>query len=183
MAQPHILAFFVGLPLMSCASTGAAPLRVVDCTQGAYCDVVVETQGSSWSKKDESLYWQGVTSILQEMACGRTLPRGRRVAYVAQDGLSPSSMSCASGRGQVRRVKDRDDANRLLAKGAIDYVVEFERSNASTVRDGVQVPVSASYYGKPRRFDTDPRLEAVDTYVIVKTDKMAEVRLVSRAAL
>ena len=80
-------------------------------------------------------------------------------------------------------MKDRDDANRLLAKGAIDYVVEFERSNASTVRDGVQVPVSASYYGKPRRFDTDPRLEAVDTYVIVKTDKMAEVRLVSRAAL
>jgi hypothetical protein len=142
--------------------------------------VLEERSGSSWSQKHEALYWQGVRSILLEAACGKMVARGRKLAYVAEDELS---VSCASGDKRIRRVKDRDDGNRLLHAGRIDYVVEFERADASAVRGGIQVPLSASYYGKPGRAGTDPRLEEIDTYLIVKTDTMAEVRLVSRAAL
>jgi hypothetical protein len=180
MVRPHLLALFIALPLLSCASSSSKPLRVVDCTQKEYCGVLDERPDASWSKNHEALYWRGVRSILVEMACGRTATRGRKLAYVAEDDLP---VSCASGDAQVRRVKDRSDADRLLSAGRIDFLVEFERANASKVRGGIQLPISASYYGRPRRSGKDSRLEAIYTYLVVQTDKVAEVRLVSRAAL
>ena len=116
---------------------------------------------------------------MHEMACGKMVARGRRLAYVAADDLS---VPCASGPAQIRHVKNRDDGNRLLAAGRIDYVVEFERANASRVRDGIEVPFSAIFYGRTRRKGTDSRLEGMDNYLIVQTDAMSEVRLISRAA-
>jgi len=180
MFRPHLLAFCLALPILSCASTTARPLRVVDCTQGEYCGTFREWAAPSGSNQHEALYWRGVGSILREMACGKIVSRGRKMAYVA-DGELP--VACEHGRAQLHRVKDRDDGNRLLREGRIDYVVEFERANATMVNGGVQVPFSASYYGKPPRRGADSRLEGVDNYLIVETDKMAEVRLVSRAAL
>lgn len=144
-----------------------------------YCGSLDDWPDPSWSKTHEALYRQGVQSILKEMACGKLATRGRRLAYVADADLD---VSCTSDRGQLRHVKDRDDGNRLLAAGRIDYVVEFERANAAAVRGGIEVPLSASFYGKARRTGTDSRLEGMDNYVIVQTDKMAEVRLVSRAS-
>ena len=178
MVRP-LLAFCLALPLVSCASTTAPPMRVVDCTQGEYCGELNDWPGPSWSKRHEALYWQGVRSILQEMACGRIAARGRRLAYVAHDDLS---VSCEAGPTQIRHVKDRDDGNKLLAAGRVDYVVEFDRANAAMVRGGIEVPLSASFYGKARRRGADSQLEGMDTYLIVQTDTMAEVRLVSRAA-
>jgi hypothetical protein len=105
--------------------------------------------------------------------------RGRRLAYVAADDLS---VACAAGPAQIRQVKNRDDADRLLAAGRIDYVVEFERANASRVRDGIEVPLSAIFYGRARKTGTDSRLEGMDNYLIVQTEAMTEVRLISRAA-
>jgi hypothetical protein len=112
------------------------------------------------------------------MACGRVVAWGRKLAYVAQGDLS---VTCSSGRAQIQHVRNRDDGNRLLAAGRIDYVVEFERADASRVRDGIEVPLSASFYGRSRKGRADSRLEGMDNYLIVQTDKMAEVRLVSRA--
>jgi hypothetical protein len=114
---------------------------------------------------------------LQEMGCGKMVSRGRRLAYVAADDLS---ISCVSGPTQVRHVKDRDDGDRLLAAGRIDYVVEFERADASMVRGGIEVPLSATFYGRSRKADS--QLEGMDNYLIVRTDRMAEVRLVSRGS-
>jgi len=178
MVRTH-LAFCLSLLLLSCATTPGRPLRVVDCTQMNYCDSLVDWPDPSWSPKHEALYRQGVQSILQEMACGKRVAKGRRLAYVAADDLS---VPCASGPAQLRHVKDRDDGNRLLAAGRIDYVVEFERANASRIRDGIEVPVSASFYGRTRKAGTDSRLEGMDNYLIVQTEGMAEVRLISRAA-
>lgn len=144
-----------------------------------YCDSLIDWSDPSWSAKHEALYRQGVRSILHEMACGKMVARGRRLAYVAADDLS---VPCASGPAQIRHVKARDDGNRLLAAGRIDYVVEFERANASRVRDGIEVPFSAIFYGRTRRKGTDSRLEGMDNYLIVQTDAMSEVRLISRAA-
>jgi hypothetical protein len=174
-----LLAFCFALLLLSCASPPARPLRFVDCTQMAYCDSLIEWPDPSWSAKHEALYWQGVRSILHEMACGKMVSRGRRLAYVAADDLS---VPCASGPAQIRHVKSRDDGNRLLAAGRIDYVVEFERANASRVSDGIEVPLSASFYGRTRKTGTDSRLEGMDNYLIVQTEAATEVRLVSRAA-
>jgi hypothetical protein len=115
-----------------------------------------------------------------EMACGRMLDRGHRLAYVAEDDLS---VSCAGSHVQIRRVKDREAGNRLLGAGRIDHMVEFERAKASLVRGGIEVPVSASYYGKPGRAGADARLEGIDSYLIVQTETMAEARLVARATL
>jgi len=172
--------FLLGCFSLSCASTGARPLRVVDCTHGDYCDTLHEWPAQSWSSRHEALYQRGVGSILREMACGRLAARGTKLAYVAKDEVK---VPCESSRIQVRRVKDRSDGDRLLKAGRIDYVVEFEKANASMVSGGIEVPVSASYYGKPPRANADSRLEGVGTYLVVETDKMSEVRLVSRAAL
>jgi hypothetical protein len=176
MTRPR-LAFCLVPLLLSCAST-TRPLRFVDCIQAEYCHQVDDWPAPSWSRKHETLYWRGVRSILQEMACGQMATRGRRLAYVARDDLS---VSCASGRSRIHHVKDRDSGNRLLATGQIDYVVEFERSNAAMVRGGIGVPLSASFYGRVRRSGTSSRLEGMANYLAVQTDKMAEVRLVSRA--
>ena len=180
MFRLHVLAFCIGLPLLSCVSTTPPPLRVVDCTQGAYCRTFHEWPERTWSKQHEALYWRGVRSVLREMACGRMVARGRKLAYVADDELS---VSCANSHAQVRHVKDRDDGKRLLNAGRIDYLVEFERADASNVNGGIQVPLSLSYYGRSRKAGADPRLEEVDSYVILQTDTMSEVRLVSKAAL
>ena len=166
------------LPLLSCASASSQSLRLVDCTRAEYCRALKEWSDPFWSKQHEALYAQGVRSILQEMACGKVVTWGRRLAYVARADLS---VSCASGRSQIRYVKDRDDGNKLLAAGRIDYVVEFERADASKIRGGIKIPVSASFYGRARKGRADSRLEGMDNYLIVKTDTMAEVRLVSRA--
>jgi hypothetical protein len=112
------------------------------------------------------------------MACGKMVSRGRRLAYVAADDLS---VPCTPGPAQIQHVKNRDDGNRLLAAGRIDYVVEFERANASRVSDGIEVPLSASFYGRTRKTGTDSRLEGMDNYLIVQTEATTEVRLVSRA--
>jgi hypothetical protein len=174
-----LLAFCFALLLLSCASTPAPPLRFVDCTQTDYCESLIDWPDPSWSAKHEALYRQGIRSILHEMACGKMVSRGRRLAYVAADDLS---VPCASGPAQIRHVKNRNEGNRLLAAGRIDYVVEFERANASRVSDGIEVPLSASFYGRTRRKGTDSRLEGMDNYLIVQTEGMAEVRLISRAA-
>jgi hypothetical protein len=174
MFRRYSLPFLVGLLLLSCASS-SRPLRFVDCTQGEYCGVLDETPDPSWSSKHQALYLRGVRSILQQMACGSV---GRRkLAYVAEADLS---LSCPSGTIGVRRVQTRDDGNKLLGARQVDYVVEFDRANPSAVRGGTEVPISASYYGRAGR---ESRLEGVDTYLVVQTDTMAEVRLVSRAAL
>ena len=175
----QLLAFCFALSLLSCASAPARPLRFVDCTQMDYCSSLKDWPDPSWSTKHEALYWQGVRSILHEMSCGRMVARGRRLAYVAANDLS---VPCTSGPAQIRHVKDRDDGNRLLAAGRIDYVVEFERANASRVRDGIELPLSAIFYGRARKTGSDSRLEGMDNYVIVQTDDMTEVRLISRAA-
>lgn len=174
-----LLAFCCALLLLSCASTSAPPLRFVDCTQLEYCTSLDDWPDPSWSAKHEALYRQGVRSILHEMACGKMVARGRRLAYVAADDLS---IPCASGLAQIRYVKNRDDGNRLLAAGRIDYVVEFDRANASKVRGGIEVPVSATFYGRTKKTGTDSRLEGMDNYLIVQTEAMTEVRLISRAA-
>jgi hypothetical protein len=174
-----LLAFCFALLLSSCASTPARSLRFVDCTQTEYCGALDDWPDPSWSAKHEALYRQGLRSILHEMACGKMVGKGRRLAYVAADDLS---VPCASGPAQIRHVKDRDDGNRLLAAGRIDYVVEFERANASRVRDGIEVPLSAIFYGRARKTGTDSRLEGMDNYLIVQTEAMTEVRLISRAA-
>jgi hypothetical protein len=114
------------------------------------------------------------------MACGKLVVRGSKLAYVADNELS---VSCEHSRAQLHHVKNRRDADRLLKAGRIDYVVEFDRADATMVNGGIQVPFSASYYGKPPRAGADSRLEGVDNYLVVQTDKMAEVRLVSRAVL
>ncbi len=180
MPRPHLLAFWVVLPLFSCASAPTRPLRVVDCTQGAYCNALYEWPAPSWSNRHEALFRRGIGSILREMACGRPGTRGSKLAYVADDELS---VACEHSPAQLHHVKDRKDADRLLRAGRIDYVVEFEKADATMVNGGIQVPFSASYYGKPPRAGADSRLEGVDNYLVVQTDKMAEVRLVSRAAL
>jgi hypothetical protein len=113
------------------------------------------------------------------MTCGKMVTRGRRLAYVAANDLS---VPCASDPTQIRHVKNRDDGNRLLAAGRIDYVVEFERANASRVRDGIELPLSASFYGRTTKTGTASRLEGMDNYLIVQTEAMTEVRLISRAA-
>ncbi len=166
--------------MLSCASTSGRPLRVVDCTQGEYCDTLHEWPAPSWSNRHEALYQRGVGSILREMACGKIAAKGTKLAYVAKDEVS---VACESSRTKLLHVKDRSDGDRLLKAGRIDYVVEFEKANATMVNGGIQVPFSASYYGKPARAKADSRLEGVDTYLVVETDKMSEVRLVSRAAL
>jgi len=143
------------------------------------CGSLDDWPDPSWSAKHEALYRQGVRSILHEMACGKMVDRGRKLAYVAADDLS---VPCASGPAQIRHVKDRDDGNRLLAAGRIDYVVEFERANASKVRGGIEVPLSAVFYGRTRKKGTDSRLDGMDNYLIVQTEAMTEVRLISRAA-
>lgn len=180
MVPRRLLLFFLGLSALSCASTSARPLRVVDCTQGDYCDTLHEWPAPAWSNQHEALYRRGVGSILRGMACGKITARGSKLAYVAHDDLP---VSCGSSRTELRRVKDRADGDRLLRAGRIDYVVEFEKANATMVSGGIEVPFSASYYGKPATAKADSRLEGVDTYLVVETDKMAEVRLVSRAAL
>jgi hypothetical protein len=180
MLRPHLLALCLVFPILSCASTPARRLRVVDCTQGDYCDALREWPAPSWSHQHESLYRRGIGSILGEMACGKILVGGRNLAYVAAGELS---IPCDRSRAQLHRVDSRDDGNRLLRSGRIDYVVEFERADASMVSGGIQVPFSASYYGKPPRRGADSRLERVDNYLVVETDKMTEVRLVSRAGL
>jgi hypothetical protein len=174
-----LLALGFALLFLSCASTTARPLRFVDCTQLNYCDSLIDWPDPSWSPKHEALYRQGLRSILHEMACGKMVARGRRLAYVAADDLS---VPCVSGSAQIRHVKVRDDGNRLLAAGRIDYVVEFERANASRVNDGIEVPFSAIFYGRAKKTGTDSRLEGMDNYLIVQTEGMAEVRLISRAA-
>ena len=173
-----LLAFCLTLPLVSCASTTTRPLRFVDCIEGEYCNQLDDWPAPSWSTRHEALYWRGVRSILQEMACGMMAARGHRLAYVARDDLS---VSCASGDSRIRYVKNRDDGNRLLAAGKIDFVVEFDRANGSMVRGGIEVPLSASFYGRVRRTGTSSRLEGMHNYLVVQTDNMAEVRLVSRA--
>jgi hypothetical protein len=156
-------------------------MRVVDCTQGDYCGTLREWPAPSWSSQHEALYRRGVGSILQELACGKTASsRGRKLAYVG-DGELPGS--CGQSHTQLHRVKSRDDGNQLLREGQIDYVVEFGRADATMVNGGIQVPLSASFYGKPPRRGADSRLERVDNYLVVQTDRMAEVRLISRAAL
>jgi hypothetical protein len=178
MVRP-LLAFCLALPLLSCATTSERPLRFVDCTRMDYCSSLKNWPDPSWSTKHEALYRHGVRSIVHEMSCGKMVSRGRRLAYVAADDLS---LPCESGQAQVRHVKDRDAGNRLLATGRIDYMVEFERANASRVNGGIEVPLSAIFYGKGRKSGGDSRLEGMDNYVIVQTDTMTEVRLISRAA-
>jgi len=180
MVPRRLFLLFLGLPVLSCASVTPRPLRVVDCTQGEYCDTLHEWPAPSWSNQHEALYQRGVGSLLREMACGKISARGTKLAYVAKDEVP---VPCESSRTQVHHVKDRADGDRLLKAGRIDYVVEFEKANPTMVSGGIEVPFSASYYGKPARAKADSRLEGVDTYVIVQTDKMAEVRLVSKAAL
>jgi hypothetical protein len=114
------------------------------------------------------------------MACGKPTARGSKLAYVADDDLA---VSCEHGRAQLHHVKNRKDADRLLKAGRIDYVVEFDKADATMVNGGIQVPFSASFYGKPPRAGADSRLEGVDNYLVVQTKEMAEVRLVSRAVL
>jgi hypothetical protein len=177
MTRP-LLASSLVLLLLSCASAKQRPLRFVDCIEAQYCNPLDDWPAPAWSGKHEILYWRGVRSILQEMACGRMLAPGRRLAYVARDDLS---VSCASGQSRIHPVKDRDHGNRLLAAGQVDYVVEFERANAAMVRGGIGVPLSASFYGRVRRTGTSSRLEGMANYLAVQTDRMAEVRLVSRA--
>jgi hypothetical protein len=167
------------LLLLSCTSTTARPLRFVDCTQVVYCGPLHDWPSPAWSTRHEALYWRGVRSILQEMACGKMVARGRRLAYVAADDLS---VSCASSPAHLRHVKDLNDGNKLLAAGRVDYVVEFDRANASMVRNGIEVPLSATFYGRASRKGGDARLEAMDNYLVVQTDSLAEVRLLSRAA-
>lgn len=181
MVRP-LLTLCLVIPLLSCASTPARSLRVVDCTRGEYCGTLHDWPGPSWSQENETLYRNGLGAILREMACGKLSTRGSTLAYVYAGEVDLSG-SCEHGRAQFRRVKDRSDGDRLLQAGRIDYLVEFERANPSAVSGGVQVPFSASYYGKAPRAGADPRLEAVDTYLIVRTDKTAEVRLISRASL
>jgi hypothetical protein len=177
MIRP-LLASSFALLLLSCAATTKRPLRFVDCIEAEYCHQLDDWPAPSWSGKHETLYWRGVRSILQAMACGQMAARGRRLAYVARDDLS---VSCASGHARIHHVKDRDDGNRLLAAGQVDFVVEFERASAAMVRGGIGVPLSASYYGRVRRSGTGSRLEGMANYLAVQTDRMAEVRLVSRA--
>jgi hypothetical protein len=177
MIRP-LLSFCAALLLLSCASTTSRPLRFVDCIEGEYCDQLDDWPAPSWSGRHEALYWRGVRSILQEMACGMMASRGHRLAYVARDDLS---VSCASGASRIHYVKDRDHGNKLLAAGKIDFVVEFDRADPSMVRNGIEVPLSASFYGKVRRTGTSSRLEGMHNYLVVQTDTMAEVRLVSRA--
>jgi hypothetical protein len=178
MVRP-LLTFCFALLLLSCASTTARPLRFVDCTQMDYCGPLDDWPDPSWSAKHEALYREGVRSILHEMACGKMVARGRRLAYVAADDLS---IPCGSAPAQLRHVKDRADGNRLLAAGRIDYVVEFERANASRVRGGIEVPLSAIFYGRARKSGADSRLEGMDNYLLVQTEATTEVRLISRAA-
>ncbi len=117
---------------------------------------------------------------MREMACGRLVIPASKLAYVADGEVS---VPCEHRRAQLHHVKDRTEADRLLKAGRIDYVVEFEKADATMIRGGIQVPFSASYYGKPPRAGADSRLEGVDNYLIVETDRMAEVRLVSKAVL
>jgi len=180
MVRPHLFAFCLATSLLACASAPARPLRVVDCTQGDYCDTFHEWPAPSWSKEHETLYRRGIGSILRELACGKLAARGSKLAYVSDDDLA---VSCEHGRTQLRRVKERGEGDRLLVAGRIDFVVEFERANGVMVNGGIQVPFSATFYGKPPRAGADSRLQAVDNYLIVQTNKLAEVRLISRAAL
>ena len=174
------LAFATGLGLAACAATTARPVRVIDCTQGDYCGVLDERPAPAWSPRHEGLYQRGVRSILMAMACGRMPSRGQRLAYVAERDLS---VSCAGSHVQIRRVKDREAGNRLLGAGRVDFVVEFDKAKASLVRGGIEVPLSASYYGRAGRAGADARLEGIDTYLVVETETTAEARLVARATL
>ena len=180
MPRLHLLALSIALPLLSCASAPTRSMRVVDCTHGEYCDALHEWPAPSWSNQHEDLYRRGIGTILREMACGRLVVRGNKLAYVADD---EHAVSCEKSRAQLQHVKTRKEADRLLKAGRIDYVVEFGKADATMVNGGIQVPVSASYYGKPPRAGADSRLEGIDNYLVVQTDKMAEVRLVSRAVL
>jgi hypothetical protein len=177
MIRP-LLVFGFALSLLSCASTSSRLLRVVDCTQLTYCSSIDDSPEASWSAKHEALYWQGVRSILHELTC-KKVPRGSRLAYVAANDIS---VPCASYPAQIHNVKDRDQGSLLLATGQVDYVVEFERANASQSRRGIAIPFSVSFYGRTKKNGADSRLEGMDNYLIVQTEAMTEVRLISRAA-
>jgi hypothetical protein len=178
MLRP-LLMFCLAPLLLSCAANSTRPLRFVDCTRTAYCTPFAEWPNPSWSEKHEALYSQGVMSIVHEMACGKMVTRGRRLAYVSAQELS---IPCAAGSASLRHVPDREHGNRLLAAGDIDSVVEFERSNASRINGGIEVPLAVVYYGKVRKHGADSRLEGMDNYLIVQTEGMTELRLVSRSA-
>jgi len=51
------------------------------------------------------------------------------------------------------------------------------------VRGGIGVPLSATFYGRSGKSGSDSQLEGMDNYMVVQTDKTAEVRLVSRGSL
>ena len=178
MLRPLLVSCLASL-LLSCAANSARPLRFVDCTRTAYCTPFAEWPNPSWEEKHEALYSRGLVSIVHEMACGKMVTRGRKLAYVSAQALS---VPCASGSALLRHVKDREQGNQLLAAGDIDAVVEFERSNASRINGGIEVPLAVVYYGKTRKHGTDSRLEGMDNYLIVQTEAMTELRLVSRSA-
>jgi hypothetical protein len=138
---------------------------------------MAEAPNPALPDQHEALYTQGVRSILHEMACGKLATRGRKLAYVSAQEIS---VPCASGSMAIRHVNDRDQGNRLLAAGDIHAVVEFERANASRIREGIELPFSAVYYGKARKHGTDSRLEGMDNYLIVRTGTMTELRLISQ---
>ena len=170
-----LLALCLAPLLLSCASNSAPLMRFVDCTRTAYCAPLAEWPNPSPVEKIDVLYARGVRSILREMACGKMVARGRRLAYVSERDLA---VPCGSA--PIRHVRDRDHGNRLLAAGDIDYVVEFERATPSKVSGGIDMSVSAVFYGKAGRRGADSRLEGMDNYLIVQTKAMTELRLISQ---
>lgn len=178
MPRPLLVLGFTFL-LLACSSTSTRPLRLVDCTRTAYCSLEGDWPEMAWSAEHEALYWQGVRSIVHGMACGQPATKGRKLAYIAKDSFP---ISCAANPAPIHHVKDRDQGNRLLAAGEVDHVVAFERANASGVKGDIEVPVSVSFYGRSKKSGVDSRLEGMDNYIIVKTNTITEVRLISRAA-
>jgi hypothetical protein len=181
MLRCSIVASALVFSSLSCAVATRLPiLGVVDCTQKDYCRAVEGEAGTSWTSAHEDLYLQGTRAVLKEVACEQMPAMGRKLGYIAEFDLS---VSCGSEAGQIPFAKTKDEGRKLFLEKGIGYVVEFRRVRAARVNDGIQVQISASYFGKPQKDGAQLELEGIDSYLLVRTRGIAEARLVSRLAI
>lgn len=159
----------------------AAPLRVVQCTQGEQCPEDRGGEASSRTSEHESLYWRGVEAVLANLSC-EVLPNPRfRLAYQAEREIT---IRCESRRPlRLPRARDLAMRNRLLMKKQVDYVLEFRRGDALKIAGGIKVKFSVAYWGKTVRQGLEPEPEAIAAYEVAQVDGDVEVRAFSTLAL
>lgn len=168
---------FVVLLCCSCMTGHAQGSRFLRCLTAPSCPSLNE-QPSTWSAEHEALYWRAVEALVKKEACGGEL--AGKVAYQAEKRLS---IVCDVTKAKIPWIDPKVPVGNAFSMDGITHADVFAKERALRTCHGAGVELSVNYYAKCRGAQREALDEGADGFVVVESNGVLEIRLISQIAI